>query len=154
MIDFPLKCLTDFDSKYILLVFYSCNFTKEARDLLLTFSRDLKDFKNLNCEIIFASSDSCFSHHAWKSAGLEANGLGLKFGEPFPPMIGDKTRHLCLAFGVLEPTTGTAVPSLFLLDSEKSILKELSVDTRPGEVLQILDGNPKNEPMEREIRYS
>ncbi|XP_040573172.1 thioredoxin peroxidase-like [Lepeophtheirus salmonis] len=142
-IDFPKATLDNFDSAYVLLIFYSYDFTKESRDHILKFSGKMKEFEDEGCQIIFSSCDSCFSHHAWKNAALDKNGLGLKYSDPFPPMIGDQNKAFSAAFNILDPISGTSIPSGFLLDSNKKILKRIiPMELNPDEVIDYLKKTP------------
>ena len=53
------------DGKWIVLFFYSGDFTSVCSTEVPEFARRYADFKRLNAEVFGVSADSIYSHEAW-----------------------------------------------------------------------------------------
>jgi len=82
-------CLKDFKGRWVVLYFYPKDNTPgctiEAKD----FSKELSDFKGLNCEILGISADSCESHRKF------INDHNLKL-----TLLSDESTEMLKAYGV------------------------------------------------------
>eukprot|EP00745_Piridium_sociabile_P002071 TRINITY_DN112375_c0_g1_i1.p1 TRINITY_DN112375_c0_g1~~TRINITY_DN112375_c0_g1_i1.p1 ORF type:complete len:148 (-),score=12.37 TRINITY_DN112375_c0_g1_i1:412-855(-) len=58
--------LSDFEGKYVVLLFYPLDFTFVCPSELLAFDEARAEFQKRNAEVIGISVDSQFSHYAWK----------------------------------------------------------------------------------------
>jgi alkyl hydroperoxide reductase subunit AhpC len=68
--DFKTISLSDYKGKYVVLFFYPADFTFICPTEIQEFSRRNKEFAEVNCAILGASTDSKHSHKAWIKNGL------------------------------------------------------------------------------------
>lgn len=92
-------------------------------------------FKDRDCRILAASTDSEFVHYAWRKDHKDLRDL------PFP-MPADINKDLSRALGILDEE-GVAKRATFLVDPDGVIrfvyVTEGSVGRNPAEVLRVLD---------------
>lgn len=101
--------LSDYSGKWLVLFFYPRDFTFVCPTELRGFAKHETEFKDLNCEIIAASTDSEWSHKNWFEKDLPE----VKY-----PIIADTTQALTKAYGVLNETNGSADRGLFIISPE------------------------------------
>src|SRR5262249_4382636 len=63
--DFAKVSLSDFQGKWVVLFFYSLDFTTVCPTEIMEFSRREAEFKRLNAAILGCSIDSVYAHRAW-----------------------------------------------------------------------------------------
>ena len=68
--------LSDYRGKYVVMFFYPLDFTFVCPSEIIAFDKALGEFKKRNCEVIGVSTDSHFSHWAWKNTKPENGGIG------------------------------------------------------------------------------
>ena len=85
------------NKKYVLLIFYTKNFSSICPNELYAFEKRLDEFKNRNVEVIACSTDSEESHKAFLNTSKENGGIkGVTF-----PLISDMTKTISSSYGVL-----------------------------------------------------
>lgn len=107
--EFKDLSLSDYKGKWLVLFFYPRDFTFVCPTEIRGFAKAEKDFKDLNCEIIAASTDSEWSHKNWFEKDLP---------EVTYPILADTTQALTKAYGVLNENDGSADRGLFIIDPE------------------------------------
>lgn len=107
--EFKDLSLSDYSGKWLVLFFYPRDFTFVCPTELRGFAKHENEFKDLNCEIVAASTDSEWSHKNWFASDLPE----IKY-----PIIADTTQALSKAYGVLNETNGSADRGLFIIDPE------------------------------------
>ena len=111
--------LSDYSGKWLVLFFYPHDFTFVCPTELRGFAKHELDFKNLNCEILAASTDSEWSHQNW-------------FGKDLPeikyPILADTTQAISRAYCVLNENDGSAERGLFIISPE-GLIKYIVVST-------------------------
>ena len=107
--EFKDLSLSDYSGKWLVLFFYPRDFTFVCPTELRGFAKHENEFKDLNCEIVAASTDSEWSHKNWFEKDLP---------EITYPVIADTTQALSKAYGVLNETNGAADRGLFIIDPE------------------------------------
>lgn len=131
--------LSDYAGKYLVLFFYPLDWTFVCPTEIIAFSDRIAEFKKLNCEILAASCDNEFSHHAWTETDRKKGGLGkISF-----PIISDKTQDLAHEYGVMIPD-GHPLRGLFIIDG-KGIIRHITKNDPPvgrdvDEVLRLVAG--------------
>ena len=65
--EFSKVSLSDYKGKYVVLVFYPFDFTYVCPTELISFSERLKEFRDIGAEVLGVSTDSHFTHLAWKN---------------------------------------------------------------------------------------
>ena len=88
-----------------------------------------------NTQVIAASTDSEFVHHAWRTHDKLINDLSI-------PMLADVKRELSASLGILDAEEGVAQRATFIVDPDNKIravyVTDLNVGREPKEVLRIL----------------
>jgi len=129
--------LDDYKGKWLVLFFYPLDFTFVCPTEIEEFGKNYDEFKKLNCEVIACSTDSHFSHLAWRQSH---NGLK---NLPYP-MLADFTREIARSYEVLKEETGYALRGLFIINPEGeiqySVIHPEAVGRSSKEVLRVLNG--------------
>lgn len=107
--EFKEISLADYAGKWLVLFFYPRDFTFVCPTEIRGFAKAEAEFKNLNCEIIAASTDSEWSHKNWFESDLPE----VKY-----PILADTTQALAKAYGVLNENDGSADRGLFIINPE------------------------------------
>ena len=125
-----------YKGKWLCLFFYPKDFTFVCPTEITGFARLNQQFADRDCQILTASTDSEFVHHAWRNSHKDLKDL------PFP-MLADIKRELSTSLGVLDKAEGVAQRATFLVDPDGVIrfvyVTDLSVGRSPEEVLRVLD---------------
>ncbi len=125
----------DYKGKWVVLFFYPLDFTFVCPTEIEEFGKHYDEFKALNCEVLACSTDSHFSHLAWRSSHPGLRNL------PFP-MLADFTRETSRNFEVLKEENGYALRGLYIIDPEGvlqySVIHPEAVGRNSKEVLRVL----------------
>lgn len=105
--DFTKISLSDYKGKWVTLLFYPRDFTFICPTEIRGFAKHEEEFKQLNCEIIAASTDSEWSHKAWFERDLP---------EVSYPVLADTTHEISKAYDVYNDTEGLSERGLFIID--------------------------------------
>ena len=95
--EFKTVSLDDYKGKYLVLVFYPFDFTYVCPTELIAFSENIKQFKDINAEVLGISTDSHFTHLAWIKTPRTEGGLG----KIDYPLLADISKSLSKDYGVL-----------------------------------------------------
>ena len=124
-----------YKGKWLCVFFYPKDFTFVCPTEIKGFADLDAQFKDRDCQILAASTDSEFVHLAWRKDHKDLKHL------PFP-MLADINKDLTRALGILDDE-GVAKRAAFLVDPEGVIrfvyVTEGSVGRNPAEVLRVLD---------------
>ena len=124
-----------YKGKWACVFFYPKDFTFVCPTEIKGFADLDKRFKDRDCQILAASTDSEFVHLAWRRDHKDLRDL------PFP-MLADINKDLTRALGILDDE-GVAKRATFLVDPDGVIrfvyVTEGSVGRNPAEVLRVLD---------------
>lgn len=125
--------LEDYKGKWLVLFFYPMDFTFVCPTELTAFSDCLEKFRAAGAELLAVSTDSVYSHLAWRRSGLGKLGY---------PMGADQNLRVCTDYGVLLEDEGVALRGLFLIDPEQtvkfSVIHDNNVGRNPEEILRVL----------------
>ena len=136
--EFAKVKLSDYQhKKYVVLFFYTLDFTFVCPTEITAFSDQFTKFAELNTEILGVSVDSEFSHLAWLQTERDAGGLGdLNY-----PLISDLKKEISAAYNVLTDE-GIALRGLFIIDKEGLIqhatINNLAFGRSVEETLRVL----------------
>ena len=119
--------LSDYRGKYVILFFYPMDFTFVCPTEIVAFDQALAKFEALDTAVISVSTDSVYSHFAWKSTPRSQGGIG---GVRFP-MVSDLTKAIARDYGILLED-GVALRGLFLIDREGVVRHEVVNDLPLG----------------------
>lgn len=133
------------EKKYAAVFFYPLDFTFVCPSEIIAFANRTEALTARGCEVVAISTDSHFTHSAWRKTPLEEGGVG---SVPFP-MVADMTREIAAAYGILsEPGNsyyppGVAMRATFVID-QQGIVRHQVVNDEPlgrsvDEVTRIVD---------------
>lgn len=125
----------DYEGKWVVLFFYPLDFTFVCPTEIEDFGKNYEEFKKLNCEVIACSTDSQFSHLAWRQSHPGLKNL------PYP-MLADFTRTISKDYEILKEETGYALRGLYIIDP-KGIIQYVvihpeGVGRNSKEILRVL----------------
>jgi len=131
--------LKDFQGKWVCLFFYPLDFTFVCPTEILAFVDRIDDFKKRNTEVIGASVDSQFTHHAWAQVDRKDGGIkGVNY-----PLIADLSKNIARSYGVLLEDAGIALRGLFIINKDgilkHSTINHLDLGRNVDEVLRMVD---------------
>ena len=106
--EFKDLSLSDYADRWLVLFFYPRDFTFVCPTELRGFAKHEKEFKDLDCDIVAASTDSEWSHKNW----FETDLTEVKY-----PIIADTSQALAKAYEVLNED-GSADRGLFIISPE------------------------------------
>jgi len=125
-----------FEGKWKVYFFWPKDFTFVCPTEIAAFGKANQEFADRDAQVLGASIDSEFVHHAWRNNHADLKNL------PFP-MLSDIKRELSSALGILDPKAGVSQRATFIVDPENNIrfvyVTDLSVGRNPQEVLRVLD---------------
>ncbi|KAI8967630.1 thioredoxin peroxidase [Mycotypha africana] len=119
--------LSDYKGKYVVLLWYPMDFTFVCPTEIIAFNDALDEFRALECEVIAASCDSEYVHHAWIDRARQQGGLGK---ETRLPIMADKPRQVAKEYGVYLDRAGIALRGLFIID-RRGILRQITINDLP-----------------------
>ncbi|MBI5223387.1 redoxin domain-containing protein [Candidatus Micrarchaeota archaeon] len=133
--DFSIEacCLTnvktvnqsDFNGKWLVVVFYPADFTFVCPTELEEFSVKYDEFTSLGAEILSISQDSISDHKKWQKSALEI--AKIKY-----PMGADPSGSVYRSFGIYAEDRSSSVRATFIFDPS-GILMEMNIhDNRVG----------------------
>lgn len=123
--------LTDYSGSYLLVFFYSEDFSQESREDVLQLNSRAKQLRKAGCDLLAVSSDSAMVHSEWvedmRSDSSLLKGLDV-------PLVSDKGGDLSSALGVWMGDEGVCLRSVLVVD-DKSVMRHLAVSSLPMEEL-------------------
>ncbi len=130
--------LSDYRGKYVLMFFYPLDFTFVCPSEIIAFNKALEEFKSRNVEVIGVSTDSHFSHWAWKNTPVDKGGIGdIQF-----PLVADFQKVISQDYGLLLEG-GMALRGTFLIDKDgviqHSTINNLGLGRSVDEMLRLVD---------------
>jgi alkyl hydroperoxide reductase subunit AhpC len=131
--DFTKVSLGDYKGKWVVLFFYPRDFTFICPTEIRGFAKREQEFRDLNCEIVAASTDSEWSHKNWFEKDLPEVGY---------PVLADTTQKLSRDYGILNEDDGSSERGLFIIDPEQNVrylvVSAGSVGRSVAETLRVL----------------
>lgn len=130
--------LSDYQGKWLVLLFYPLDFTFVCPTELTAFSDRYDDFEAIGADVIGISTDSVYSHRAWQQTPRDKNGVeGLRY-----PLAADVTKQVARDYGVLIEEKGIALRGLFVIDPEGilryKVVHDLNVGRSADETLRVI----------------
>lgn len=108
------------------LFFYPLDFTFVCPTEIISFSDRIKEFKDLNTEVVGVSVDSHFSHLAWSNIPRKEGGIGkIEY-----PLLADLTKKISDDYGVLLEDSGISLRGLFIIDP-KQVVRQITINDLP-----------------------
>ena len=122
--------------KWMTIFFYPKDFTFVCPTEIAAFGDLNEDFADRDTVLVTASTDSEFTHWAWRKHQDELRDLPI-------PMLADVKRELTTELGILDKNEGVAQRAVFIVDPDGivrfSMITDLNVGRNPKEVLRVLD---------------
>jgi peroxiredoxin 2/4 len=119
--------LGDYAGSWLVLVFYSADFSFVCPSEILAFSRCAPDLEDLGAEVLAISTDSVYCHQAWIEFALGKLGF---------PLASDVTQQVSRDYGVLIEDQGIAQPAVFIVDPRGTVRYEVVHDLDTGRNVQ------------------
>jgi alkyl hydroperoxide reductase subunit AhpC len=138
------RTITDLDyaGKWKVYFFWPKDFMFICPTEIADFAKFEKEFEEREAQVLGASIDSEWVHHAWRNTNPELRDV------PFP-MLSDIKRELCAQLGILDPVAGVAQRATFIVNPEGVIqfvyVTNSKVGRNPEEVLRVLDALQSDE---------
>ena len=124
--------LSDYEGKWVILFFYSRDFTSVCNSEVKGFGYKTAEFEKEGAVVIAASTDSKHSHKAW----FEESMSGIKF-----PVIADSSQSIADYFDILLED-GTALRGTFIISPEGTlkykVVSDIDVGRSVEETLRVL----------------
>ena len=113
----------DYNGKWIILFSHPADFTPVCTTEFMTFGSMMKEFEDLNVQLVGLSVDSIYAHIAWLRKIQEIDWNGKKNIEIKFPLIEDITMEVAKKYGMIQPKVSTtqAVRAVFFIDPEGKI---------------------------------
>ncbi|WP_368488641.1 peroxiredoxin [Clostridium sp. BJN0013] len=113
----------DFKGKWVILFSHPADFTPVCTTEFMTLSTMIKEFKDLNTELIGLSVDSLYSHIAWIRKIQELEYKNMKDVEVTFPLIEDTRMEISHKYGMIQlgQSSTQTVRSVFIIDTESKI---------------------------------
>jgi len=106
--------LSNYRGQKVVLFFYPMDFTFVCPTEILAFDHRLEEFKKRNVQVLGCSTDSHYSHLAWKNTPVDKGGIGnIQY-----PLIADIDKTIARAYNVLVE----AKPATVYVDEEGEML--------------------------------
>ena len=125
-----------FPDRWKVYFFWPKDFTFVCPTEIVGFGALDGDFKDREAQLIGASTDSEFVHHAWRASREDLRKLAF-------PWLADIKKKLAGALGILDQAEGVAQRATFVVDPQGIIrfvdVTDMSVGRNPKEVLRVLD---------------
>jgi peroxiredoxin (alkyl hydroperoxide reductase subunit C) len=130
--------LSDYRGKYVVLFFYPLDFTFVCPSEIIAFDKKLEEFKSRGVEVIGVSTDSHFSHWAWKNTEVNNGGIGnVQY-----PLVADFQKVITQDYGLLLEG-GMALRGTFLIDKDgivqHSTVNNLGLGRNIDEMIRMVD---------------
>ena len=145
----PIHFPQDFEGKWVILFSHPADFTPVCTTEFMTFGSMLKEFEDLNVQLIGLSVDSIYSHIAWLRKIQEIEWKNYKDIKITFPLIEDIRMEVANKYGMVQPgqSNTQAVRAVFVIDP-KGIIRTilyypLSLGRNFDELKRIVQGLQK-----------
>lgn len=118
-IDFP----KDFSGKWVIFFSHPGDFTPVCTTEFMTFASMMREFKELNIELLGLSIDTIYAHIAWLRKIQELSWKDIKHVEVTFPLIEDIKMEIAGKYGMIHPNMSNTqtVRAVFIIDPEGKI---------------------------------
>jgi alkyl hydroperoxide reductase subunit AhpC len=130
--------LEDYRGKWLIFFWYPLDFTFVCPTEITALSDRYDEIREMEAEVLGASTDSVYCHRAWMRTPREENGIeGCQFG-----IIADMTHEIARQYGVLIEDEGIALRGLFIIDPggvlQYATINSLNIGRSVEETIRIL----------------
>ena len=139
--------LSDFQGRWLILIFYPRDFSLVCPTELAGLSRRAGEFSRQGRDLLGISCDPIQTHEKWIATPLDRGGLeGLAF-----PLASDTDGACARAYNVYLELQRVALRGLFIIDPngvlQFQVVHNLSVGRRADDVKRVLDRDPDRRPL-------
>src|SRR5687767_4079546 len=132
--------LSDYQGKWLILLFYPLDFTFVCPTELTAFSDRIEELNGIGAEVLGISTDSVHSHRAWLKTPRDQNGIAdLQY-----PLLSDVGGKLAAKYNILVEDANIALRGLFIINPEGilqySVVHDLNIGRSVDETLRVLQG--------------
>lgn len=107
--------------KWTILLFYPMDFTAVCPTEITAISDRYEEFEELEASVIAISTDTIYSHLAWRNVSRIHNGIGdIKY-----PLAADPSHAVSKLYGVLIEEEGIALRGMFIIDPNGILLYQV-----------------------------
>jgi len=125
-----------YKNKWLVIFFYPKDFTFVCPTEIAAFAALNDEFSDRDTVLLTASTDSEFTHWAWRKHQEELRDLPI-------PMLSDIKGELSKELGIFDENEGVSQRATFVVDPDQivrfSMVTDLNIGRNPKEVLRILD---------------
>lgn len=130
--------LSDYNGKWLILLFYPLDFTALCPTELTAFSDRIEEVNGFGAEVLGVSTDSVHAHRAWIKTARDQNGVeGLNF-----PLASDSGGRLASKYNILVEEANIALRGLFIINPEGilqyAVIHALNIGRSVDETLRVL----------------
>ncbi|KAK8795493.1 hypothetical protein WA158_000150 [Blastocystis sp. Blastoise] len=142
----PSWSLENHRDSWTCILFYPMDFTFVCPTEIISYSKAIGDFTDLNCNVIGISGDSPYVHLTWLTTPATQGGLQ---NQVVFPLLSDVDREVMKAYGVYNPDKSgldyaQAFRGLFLIDTHGKLrhvyINDNGVGRNVDETLRVLEG--------------
>lgn len=134
--DFHPVTLATYEKQWKIIFFWPKDFTFVCPTEIVGFAKLETAFKDRDCVLVGASTDSDFVHAAFRKHHPDLKPLTF-------PWLADVKKELATSLGILNHDVGVANRTTFIVDPDNIIryaeMTDLNVGRNPQETLRILD---------------
>jgi len=131
--------LQDYRGKWLVMFFYPADFTYVCPTEIIAMNERLREFQDLDAEMLGISCDSVHSHKAWIQTPRSQNGLG---GLAYP-LAADFTKTVARQYDVLVEESGQTLRGLFIVDPDGvlryQVVHDMNIGRSVDETLRVLE---------------
>ncbi len=106
--------LSDYEGKYVALVFYPKDFTFVCPSELIALDHKVADLAERNTVVLGVSMDDADTHAKWRATAIDEGGIG----ELSYPLIADDAKKISEMFDVVHAESGLSYRATFLIDTK------------------------------------
>ena len=128
---FVKTSLSDYEGKYLVLLFYPFDFTFVCPTEIIAFSENYSKFTEVKAEVLGISVDSVHTHLAWIRTPRNQGGVGkLNYR-----LLSDLSKDISRAYGVLvenekDELYGASLRGLFIIDAQ-GLIRHMQITDAP-----------------------
>ena len=117
-LDFGTVSLNQYKNKWLVLFSYEKDFSYVPPTELIELNKKLKEFKELNAEVIAISGDSLYAHNAWRMMDPKEGGIG----SIDIPIISDLSHNIANSYGFYNTADNTYYSGTVIINPNEIVM--------------------------------
>ena len=131
--------LSSLKGKPAVLFFWPLDFTFVCPTEIVAHDHRYAQFRERGVEVIGVSTDSQFTHFAWRETPVEKGGIGrVQF-----PIVADVKHQISQMYGIEHPEAGVALRASFLIDKngtvQHQVVNNLPLGRNVDDMIRMID---------------